>query len=45
MLFHLKSNNFMFTLSVPAAPDGADSDFTSDVDHVSQNVPTRFICY
>lgn len=45
VLFHLKSNNFMFTSSVTAAPDGADSDFTSDVDRVSQNVPTCFICY
>lgn len=45
VLFHLKSNNFMFTSSVPAAPDGADSDFTSDVDRVSQSVPTCFICY
>lgn len=33
-LFHLKFNNFLFTLSVLLASNVSDSDFTSNTDDV-----------
>lgn len=33
-LFHLKFNNFLFTLSVILASNVSDSDFTSNTDDV-----------
>lgn len=34
LLFHLKFNNFLFTLSVILASNVSDSDFTSNTDDV-----------